>query len=170
MEQLACAVADESITFSGSLQGTLQVRLQPVGTERLLLLRALNHSSLQVFPDIELEQSLDRQAGLFEPPIGRVSATGHVLLPGSDYGRDWLHCSPSSVHQLDDFRSPYLQSIRRSLLEAANVGYDRCGHFGLMYCSGQSPNYGDGGFLAPSVDVRHLHINWVFLCQQLATY
>ena len=161
-EHLACTVKDESLTYSATLQGVLRVHIQASGTERVPGLH-FEPLSLQVFPDQTLTQSLTGKQVSLNRLLQDFLQQGMYFYPGVITGGDWLH-GAMSVHQLDDYRSPYFQSIHRSFLEAANVGYDRCGHFGLMYCWGQSPNYGDGGFLSPSIDARHLHINWVFIC------
>ena len=161
-EHLACAVKNESLTFSAPLQGKLRVHIQPGDSERVPGSR-FEPLSLQVFPDQTLTQSLTDKHMSLNRLLQEFLQHGLYFYPGVITGGDWLH-GAMSVHHLDDNRSPYVQSIRRSFLEAANVGYDRCGHFGSMYCWGHSPNYGDGGFLSPSIDARHLHINWVFIC------
>ena len=105
-------------------------------------------------PDQELDPIAHRQEGLAERANLRLLSAGLYFYPGVMTGGDWLH-GAVTTHQLDDPRSPAIRDLRRRrLLEAANVGYDRCGHFGLLYCWGNSPNYGDGGFLAPSIDAR----------------
>ena len=162
VDRLECAVAKDAITFSGVLQGPLRVRVQPLGTERIPSAK-FEPLSLQVYPDRELVQSLTGKHVSMNALLEEFFQQAIYFYPGVITGGDWLH-GAVSTHWLDDPRSPYKQEIERSLVEAANVGYDRCGHFGLMYCWGTSPNYGDGSFLAPSIDARHLHINWLFIC------
>jgi hypothetical protein len=118
---------------------------------------------IRFLPDQEWTQSLTGKRVSLNTLVGEFMQQAVYFYPGVITGGDWLH-GAVTTHQLDDPRSPYLAQLRRGLVEAANVGYDRCGHFGLLYCWGRSPNYGDGSLLAPSVDMRHLHINWVFIC------
>ncbi len=162
VERLLCQVEKDSITFSGALHGIMRVRLRQSGTTHDTLAR-FEKLSLQVSPDVELEQSLTGKRVSLNLLLDEFFEQAIYFYPDVITGGDWLH-GAVSTHQLDDERSPYVQKIHRSLIEAANIGYDRCGHFGLMYCWGDSPNYGDGGFLAPSIDARQLHVNWVFIC------
>lgn len=160
-ERLECLVEDDRLTFRGPLAGRLLVRVEPSGRTQIPG-GAFEMLGMKFTPDIALVQSLTGKRVGLNALVADFLSQGVNFHPGVITGGDWLH-GAVTTHQLDDPRSPAVQRIRRALLEAANVGYDRCGHFGLMYCWGDSPNYGDGGFLAPSVDARHLHINWVFI-------
>lgn len=161
-ERVEVTVHEDRLTFQAPLQGTLRMQAMPAGRTRVPgdLFEPLQ---IQFVPDQELVQSLTGKRVSLNALAGEFMQQAIYFYPGVITGGDWLH-GAVSTHQLDDPRSPYWRDVGRAILAAANVGFDRCGHFGLMYCWGRSPNYGDGGFLAPSVDARHLHINWLFIC------
>ena len=52
------------------------------------------------------------------------------------------------THHLDHPRSWYLGRLREKLLKyMGNIGYDRFGHFGLLFAWEQYPDYGRGGLM-----------------------
>jgi hypothetical protein len=74
------------------------------------------------------------------------------------------------LHQHDDPRSLYHKHVRDGLLAyAGNMGYDRYGRFGLLFCWARSPNYGDPGLLDPSYDMRFVQVGDMF-CLAAANY
>ncbi|WP_165234495.1 hypothetical protein [Aquisphaera insulae] len=160
-ERLECLVADDRLTFRGPITGRLTVRVEPSG-RTMIPGDPFRYLTMKFLPDRTLTQSITGKSASLNALVADYLQQGLHFYPGVITGGDWLN-GAITTHQLDDPRSPAVRDIRRALVEAANFGYDRCGHFGLMYGWGDSPNYGDGGFLAPSIDARHLHINWVFI-------
>lgn len=105
-------------------------------------------------------------------PLTAKRTTVNALLPellqqGMYHNRwtfmgEWL-ISALEIHRFSERRSGYLTQIRNEMLRyAGNLGWDRYGRFGLLYCWETSPNYGNTGrsgeFLDPSWDMRHVQV------------